>query len=60
MIGRLAKVIPFDPAQQPKVTDTAQRQVTTALAGDLIEQYLAALNASIGVKVDRSQLSREE
>lgn len=60
VVGRLAKVIPFDPAQQPKVTDTAQRQVTTALAGDLIEQYLAALNASIGVKVDRSQLSREE
>lgn len=60
VVGRLAKIIPFDPAQQRKVTDTAQRQVTATLAGDLIEQYLAALNASIGVKVDRSQLSREE
>lgn len=60
VIGRLAKVIPFDASQQPKVTEEAQRQVSTMLGGDLIEQYLAALNAAIGVKVDRSQLSREE
>jgi peptidyl-prolyl cis-trans isomerase D len=60
MVGRLAKVVPFDPAQQPKVVETAERQVTQALAGDLIEQYLSALNAAVGVKVDRSQLSREE
>lgn len=60
VVGRLAKVVPFDPAAAPKQSDTAQRQVTAALAGDLIEQYLAALNASIGVRVDRSQLSREE
>ncbi|MGE5516642.1 MAG: SurA N-terminal domain-containing protein [Bacteroidota bacterium] len=60
VVGRLAKIIPFDPAQQGKVVENAQRQVSTMLAGDLIEQYLAALNASVGVKVDRSQLSREE
>lgn len=60
VIGRLAKVIPFDPTQQPKVADTTQRQVSAMLGGDLIEQYLAALNAAVGVKVDRSQLTREE
>lgn len=60
VVGRLAKVIPFDATQQAKVAEDAQRQVSTMLGGDLIEQYLAALNASIGVKVDRSQLSREE
>ncbi|MCR6631989.1 MAG: hypothetical protein NVV74_19145 [Magnetospirillum sp.] len=60
VIGRLAKVIPFDPAQQPQVVDNAGRQVSQALGNDLIEQYLAALNAAVGVKVDRSQLSREE
>lgn len=60
VIGRLAKVVPFDPAAQPKQSDAAQRQVTAALAGDLIEQYLAALNSTIGVRVDRSQLAREE
>jgi peptidyl-prolyl cis-trans isomerase D len=60
VIGRLAKVVPFDPAAQPKQSDAAQRQVTAALAGDLIEQYLAALNSSVGVRVDRSQLAREE
>lgn len=59
-VGRLAKVVPFAPEANAKVTDAAQRQITTSLAGDLIEQYLAALNANIGVKVDRSQLSREE
>lgn len=60
VVGRLDKVIPFDPVQQPKAAETARRQVSQMLGGDLIEQYLAALNASIGVKVDRSQLSREE
>ena len=60
IVGRLTKVVPFDPASQPKAVDQTQSQVSTTLAGDLIEQYLAALNASIGVKVDRSQLSREE
>ncbi|NFV82328.1 peptidylprolyl isomerase [Magnetospirillum aberrantis] len=60
MAGRLAKVVPFDAAAQPKVAENTARQVTSALASDLIEQYLAALNASVGVRVDRSQLSREE
>ncbi|HLO74918.1 MAG TPA: SurA N-terminal domain-containing protein [Magnetospirillum sp.] len=60
VVGRLAKIVPFDPAQQPQVTETASRQLTQTLGGDLIDQYLAALNASVGVKVDRSQLSREE
>jgi peptidyl-prolyl cis-trans isomerase D len=60
VVARLAKVVSFDPAQQPKVVEAAQRQVSQALTGDLIEQYLSALNASVGVKVDRSQLSREE
>jgi peptidyl-prolyl cis-trans isomerase D len=60
VIGRLAKVIPFDAAQQPKVADNTARQMTNMLGGDLIEQYLSALNAAVGVKIDRSQLSREE
>ncbi|MBC7952414.1 MAG: peptidyl-prolyl cis-trans isomerase [Rhodospirillaceae bacterium] len=60
VVGRLAKVIPFDPAQQPRDSDAAQRRISAAVAGDLVDQYLAALNASIGVKVDRSQLAREE
>lgn len=58
--GRLAKIIAFDPAQAPQAMDAAQRRVSTAVAGDLVDQYLAALTASIGVKVDRSQLAREE
>lgn len=60
VVGRLAKIIPFDPAQQPRDSEAAQRRISAAVAGDLVDQYLAALNASIGVKVDRSQLAREE
>ncbi|MBC7905437.1 MAG: peptidyl-prolyl cis-trans isomerase [Rhodospirillaceae bacterium] len=60
VVARLAKVIPFDPAQQPRDSDAAQRRISAAVAGDLVDQYLSALNASIGVKVDRSQLAREE
>lgn len=60
VVGRLAKITPFDPAQQTADTDAAQRRISAAVAGDLVDQYLAALNASIGVKVDRSQLAREE
>lgn len=60
MAARLSKVVPFDAASQPKANETTGRQVTAALAGDLIEQYLAALNAAVGVRVDRSQLTREE
>ncbi len=60
VVARLAKVIPFDPAQQPKATEAAAKRVAGALSGDLIDQYIAALHADIGVKVDRSQVSREE
>ncbi|HTH17840.1 MAG TPA: peptidyl-prolyl cis-trans isomerase, partial [Magnetospirillum sp.] len=60
VIGRLDKVIPFDPAQQAKVVAAATAQTSQALSGDLIEQYLSALNAAVGVRIDRSQLAREE
>ncbi|MBX9635302.1 MAG: peptidyl-prolyl cis-trans isomerase, partial [Magnetospirillum sp.] len=59
VVARLAKIIPFD-ASQPRDTDAAQRRISAAVAGDLVDQYLAALNAAVGVKVDRSQLAREE
>jgi Parvulin-like peptidyl-prolyl isomerase len=58
--GRLAKVVPFDPAQGAAAVADAERRISAAIGGDLVDQYLAALSASIGVKVDRSQLSREE
>lgn len=60
VVARLAKVIPFDPAQQPTATDAAAKRVSSTLSGDLIDQYIAALHADLGVKVDRSQVSREE
>lgn len=58
--ARLAKVVPFDPAQAPQIMDLARQRTSQAIAGDLVDEYLAALTAEIGVMVDRSQLSREE
>lgn len=60
VIARLTKVVPFEPAQQAKAMDVAAKRVSATLSGDLIDQYLAALHADLGVKVDRSQVSREE
>lgn len=60
LVARLTKVVPFDPARQPQAMQTAAERISATLAGDLVDQYLTALNASIGVKVDRSQLTREE
>jgi peptidyl-prolyl cis-trans isomerase D len=58
--ARLDRIIPFDPAARPGLRQTTQRTLSQAVAGDLVDQYLAALNAKVGVKIDRSQLSREE
>jgi peptidyl-prolyl cis-trans isomerase D len=60
LVARLAKVVPFDPTANPEATDTAKKRIAQALSGDVVDQYVAALNATIGVKVDRSQLTREE
>ena len=58
--SRLDRIIPFDLASRPGVQETTQHTLSQAVAGDLVDQYLAALNAKIGVKIDRSQLSHEE
>jgi len=60
LVARLARVIAFDPASHPKDAESARSTLSQAVSGDLMDQYLAALNAKVGVKVDRSQLSREE
>ncbi|CAA7613472.1 peptidyl-prolyl cis-trans isomerase [Magnetospirillum sp. UT-4] len=60
MVARLAKVVPFNPAAEGKTAEAAGQRVAAALAGDLIDQYIAALNADLGVMVDRSQITREE
>jgi len=59
-VARLAQVVPFDPARDAKATESARRKVSATVAADLVDQYIAALNAELGVRVDRSQLAREE
>lgn len=58
VVARLAKVVPFDPEAQ--AMEAAAKRVSATLSGDLIDQFIAALHADLGVKVDRSQVSREE
>ncbi|OAN64484.1 SurA N-terminal domain-containing protein [Magnetospirillum moscoviense] len=60
VVARLAQVIAFEPAKDAKATETARRKISSTVASDLVDQYLAALNVELGVRVDRSQISREE
>lgn len=60
LITRLTQVIAFAPDAEAAITDGARRRVSQALANDITDQYIAALNATFGVKVDRPQLNREE
>lgn len=60
LVARLTGVVGFDAKANPAVTNAARQRVSQAVATDIADQYIAALNASIGVKVDRPQLTREE
>ncbi|KIL99523.1 Peptidyl-prolyl cis-trans isomerase PpiD [Paramagnetospirillum magnetotacticum MS-1] len=60
VVARLNSVIAFDINANPALTQAARQRVSQAVATDIADQYIAALNASIGVKVDRPQLTREE
>ena len=60
VIAKLTQVKPADPATHPDQIQTVSRSVSQAVAGDLSDSFLAALEAKVGVKIDRSQLTREE
>ncbi len=60
VVARLAQVKPADPAEHPDQIQTVRRATSQALAGDLSDSFLSALEAKVGVKIDRSQVTREE
>ncbi|MBR9970692.1 peptidyl-prolyl cis-trans isomerase [Magnetospirillum sulfuroxidans] len=60
MVAQLDKVVPYDGKTDAKAAEQLRLRTASAISVDLIDQYIAALNAEIGVKVDRSQLAREE
>lgn len=60
MVAQLDKVIAFDPKADAKIAEQIRQRTTNAVAVDLVDQLIAALQADIGVKVDRSQLASEE
>jgi peptidyl-prolyl cis-trans isomerase D len=60
LVARVAKIVPFDPGQNRPAAEAAGRRVGQTVSADIVEQYLSAVNAAVGVKVDRAQLSHEE
>jgi len=60
VLGRIEQVIPYDAAAAGAAGEANRRRLAQTLTNDIAEQYIAALNASIGVKLDKSQLSSEE
>lgn len=60
LVARLSGIVAFDAQANPAVTQAARQRVSQTVATDIADQYIAALNAAIGVKVDRPQLTREE
>nr|CAM75395.1 peptidyl-prolyl cis-trans isomerse D [Magnetospirillum gryphiswaldense MSR-1] len=60
MVAQLDKVMAFDAKADAKAAEQIRKRTNSAVSVDLIDQYIAALNVEMGVKVDRSQLSREE
>ena len=60
VIARLASIVAFDPAHRAEVAQNARRSISQSVAGDLIDEYLSALDTRYRVKIDRSQLTHEE
>ena len=60
VLTKLAQIIPTDPAAHPEQVERIKRAASQALAGDMSDTFLAGLDAKVGVKVDRSQLTHEE
>jgi len=56
VVARLTKVIPADPAAAGTALEPIQRQVSQALAGDLISQYLEALRQRHTVAIHQERL----
>ena len=59
-VARLAQIKPVNPADHPDKIQAVRRMMSQAIAGDFADSFLAAEEAKIGVKIDRSQLTREE
>lgn len=60
VVARLAQIKPTEPADHPDQIQTVRHAVSQALAGDLSDSFLSALEAKVGVKIDRSQVTHEE
>ena len=60
VLTRLSSIVPVDLQAHPELINRVRSAATQALDNDVAETFLAALEAKIGVKIDRSQLTREE
>lgn len=56
VVARLKSVTAAEPASNPEGIEQLRAQLSQAMASDLFDQYVAALNADVGVKVNRKLL----
>lgn len=60
VVARLARVVPWDPAGDATAAEAARARIAQAVSNDIVDQFVSALNAAIGVKIDRSQINRDD
>lgn len=60
IVARLKEIQPLDPAANPGLLQQARSELGQAMANDLTYQYLGALTAQEGVRVNRQLLQSQE
>ena len=57
VVARLAEIRAADPQADANLADRMSQQLANAIAGDLLRQYQDALEANVGVTIDRQALA---
>ena len=57
VVGRLTEIRDADPKADRNLTDRLGSQLANAIAGDILQQYRDALEADVGVTIDRNAVA---
>ena len=60
VVARLTDIVPFEAGQNPQVLVNTGLNLSVTMVNDLIDQYLAAQQQSLGVSVNRKALGLDE
>ena len=58
-IARLASIIPADPQARSALFDQTRKQLSQAIAGDMLQQYVGALEKDYGVTVNNALIEQQ-